>query len=357
MSVDWTASMQQTFEFYTVDPGTWRDVDIIENVRSCTIDRDKSQSTLGSASIDCDSALDEGYVRVYLLAIQNGYTTRVPLGTFLIQTPGTTFDGKVQTATVDAYTPLMELKEKYPPVGYSVFSGENIMDLAGSLTAENARAPVVEANDDTELYSDFVANLDDTWLSFLTDFMANADYEYSLDEMGRILFAPVQDLASLQPVWTYTDDNSSILYPDIEDERDLYGIPNVVEVIYSTDTSYMTSTVTNDDPDSPISTVTRGREVIYRDSNPSISISGTGDTDQQALDDYATELLRSLSCLEHTLTYKHGYCNVRLGDCVELNYESAGISHVKATVQSQSITCETGCPVEETAVYTTKLWR
>ncbi|MCD7764374.1 MAG: hypothetical protein LUI14_14565 [Lachnospiraceae bacterium] len=353
MAIDWTASMQQTFEFYTVDPNTWKDVDAVTNISSCTVDRDSSQETRGSATIDAEESMDECYLRVYLIAIQNDYTYRVPLGTYLIQTPGISFDGKSQTVSIDAYTPLMELKENLPPIGYTIFKGEAIMSLAVSLTREHLRAPVVPATDTEVLSDDFVANTSDTWLSFLSDLIENADYSYDLDELGRILFAPDQDIASMQPVWTYTDDNSSILYPDVEDERDLYGIPNVVEVVYSTDTGYLYSKIVNDDPSSPISTVTRGREIVYRDSNPSIS----GEPTQGVLDDYATNLLKELSCLEHTLTYKHGYCGVRVGDCVELNYERAGLSHVKAKVTAQSISCETGCPVEETAVYTTKLWR
>jgi hypothetical protein len=46
-----------------------------------------------------------------------------------------------------------------------------------------------------------------------------------------------------------------------------------------------------------------------------------------------------------------------MGDCVILDYKRAGLVNVKAKVISQSISCVTGCPVEETAIYTTKLWR
>ena len=134
---------------------------------------------------------------------------------------------------MDTYTPLLELKEGMPPLGYSVAKKENVMDMVYRLTREHARAPVITPNCTKKLFYDFVANTDDTWLSFLIDLMANAKYKFSLDEMGRILFAPDQDTASLQPVWTYTDDNSSILYPDLTMDHDLYGIPNVVEVIYS----------------------------------------------------------------------------------------------------------------------------
>lgn len=351
--MDWLSSMQQTYEFYIVDPGTWKDKTLLEDVESCTIERDASASTLGSASIQCTTLLGECYVRVYLIAIQNGVKNKVPLGTFLVQTPSTSFDGKNATYTMDAYTPLIELKGDYPPVGYTVFAGADTMTIAMQLCRESMQAPVVAASSDHTLYSDFVANLDDTWLSFLTDLIANADYTFALDELGRVLFAPEQDTASLQPVWTYTDDNSSILYPDVEDERDLYGIPNVVQVVYSTDTGYLFSEVINDDENSSVSTVNRGRRVVYRDSNPSLN----GEPTQEILDEYATALLRSLSCLEHTITYTHGYCPVRLGDCVMLNYQRAGLKYIKAKVTNQSIKCETGCTVEETAVYTTQLWR
>ena len=190
-------------------------------------------------------------------------------------------------------------------------------------------------------------------MSFLTDLIFNAKYRFGLDELGRVIFEPEQDTASLRSVWTYNDDNSSILYPDITNERDLYGIPNVVEVVYSTGVGYMFSRIVNDDENSPVSTVSRGREVVYRENNPNFA----GVPSQEYIDNYATQLLRNLSCLEHTITYKHSYCPVRIGDCVTLNYKRSGISNIKAKVISQSIKCETGCPVEETAVYTTKLWR
>lgn len=351
--IDWTKSMKHTYEYYTVDPNTWKDDTQIYTVESCTINRDESNETLGSATIDIGEELDECYVRTYLIASQNGETLKVPLGTHLVQTPSTGFDGKRKDISLDAYTPLIELKESPPPVGYSILKDQPIMPIAYSICREKMRAPVVEAKSTEKLYSDFVSNLDDTWITFITDLVSNAKFKPALDELSRLIFEPVQDVASLQPVWTYTDDNSSILYPDITDERDLYGIPNVVEVVYSTDSGYLFSRVVNDDPNSPISTVNRGREITYRDSNPSVN----GNPTQEYIDQYAYQLLRSLSVLEHKITYTHGYCPVRLGQCVMLNYEKAGIKNIKAKVISQSIKCETGCPVEETAVYTTRLWR
>ena len=350
--VDWLSSMQQTFEYYIVDPATWKDAKKIENVKSCSISRDSDAGTLGSASINITESVGECYVRIYLITIQNGTKERHPLGTFLVQTPSTSFDGKVQNLSMDAYTPLLELKETKPPLGYSVMKGTNIMTIARQLTQENTRAPVVPASCDTNLFSDFVAETDDSWLTFLTDLLLNAKYSYDLDEMGRILFAPEQDTASLQPVWTYNDDNSSILYPNLNMDHDLYGIPNVVEVIYSHGNGYYYSRVVNDDPNSPTSTVNRGREIIHRVSDPDL----IGDPTENQIDEYANRLLRELSSLEYTITYTHGYCPVRVGDCVRFNYSRADLKNVKAKVISQTIKCEPGCPVTEKAVFTNRLW-
>ena len=349
---DWSSTMKQTFEFYEVDPGTWKNKRILRNVKSCTINRDLSSSTLESASISCEEDLGECYIRVYLVTVQNGVTEKHPLGTFITQTPAVQFDGRAKNITTDAYSPLIELKEKKPPIGYSIPRGKRIMDNAINLTDDNLRAPVIKVADYKCLSSDFVSDTDDTWLSFIIDLMLNSGYRYDLDEMSRVLFAPVQDASSLQPVWKFTDDNSSILYPDINFDRDLYGIPNVVEVIYSDDTRNLYSKIVNKDPNSPISTVNRGREITHREVNPSLSDTPT----QKELDDYAKRLLKELSSLECKISYTHGYCPVRIGDGVMLDYKSSGLNLQKAKVITQSIKCESGCPVTETAVYTTSLW-
>ena len=353
MEIDWSESMEQSFEYYEVDPNTWKDIRKIENVKSCSIDRDESSDTLGSASISIVDTLGETYIRAYLLIRQNGNNFRVTLGTFLVQTPSSDFDGKNRNVTMDCYTPLLELKENPPPLGYTLMKGENIMERAYEICRENCRAPVVETKLEKVLEANFVSNTDDKWLVFLQDLLAQAKYKFYLDEEGKILFAPIQKLEQLKPVWTFNDDNSSILYPDINLEHDLYGIPNVVEVVCSTGTEMYTARIVNDDPNSPTSTVNRGREILYRETSPNIQ----GIPSVEQINEYAEALLEELSSVEYQVSYKHGYCPVRVGDCVRLNYERADLKDVKAKVISQSINCETSCSVDETAVFTRKLWK
>lgn len=350
---NWSASMQRTYEYYVVDPATWRDMRRIMNVKSCSISRDLTKETLGSASLDTDESLGECYVRIYLVTVQNGITEKCALGTFLVQTPSLGFDGRSQVISIDTYTPLLELKETPPPIGYSIRKGENIMSMVYRLTKERVRAPVVETECDKTLFYDFVADANDTWLSYLSDLADSANYSYALDEMGRILFSPKQDTGSLRPVWTYNDDNSSILYPSFSMSRDLYDVPNVVEVVYSRGSDFHYARAVNDDPNSPTSTVSRGREIVRRITDPNI----IGNPTETEVRDHADKMLRELSTLEYTISYSHGYCPVRIGDCVRLNYKRAGVTDVKAKVISQTIECNAECKVTETAVFTNKLWR
>ena len=349
---DWTSTMQQTFEYYIVDPWTWKETKLLDNVTACTIERDSTAETLGSATIDVVESVGECYIRVYLVTIQNGLKEKHPLGTFLVQTPSSSFDGKIRNVSMDAYTPLLELKENQPPLGYSIMKNQNIMTMASRLTQEHCRAPVISANNSQTLYNDFVSDPNDTWITFLKDLISNAKYDFGLDEMGRVIFLPQQDAASLQPVWTYNDDNSSILYPEVSMQHDLYGIPNVVEVVCSTGVKEYTARVVNDDSNSPTSTVNRGREILYRDTEPNLP----GFPTEEQIDEYAKHLLETLSSVEYQVSYTHGYCPVRVGDAVRLNYKKAGLDNIKAKVISQSIKCENGCSVNETAVFTKKLW-
>lgn len=350
---DWTKSMEQTFEYYIVDPSTWADVKRLENVKpTSSINRDSEVSTLGSASIDIVESVGECYVRTYLVTIQNGVRERFPIGTHLVQTPSSRFDGKKRDVTMDAYTPLLELKEKPMDLGYSIFKDENIMDNAYRIIRERVRAPVVKTVCDDTLFSDFVANTDDTGLSFVSDLISYAKHELGLDEMGRIIFLPKQELDTLQPVWTFNDDNSSILYPEITMSHDLYNVPNAVEVTCSTSLGTYHSIAVNDDPNSPTSTIARGREIKRVVTNPSFS----GEPTESMVKEYAEKLLKELSTLEYRVTFTHAYCPVQLGNCVRLNYTRAGISNVKAKIISQNIKCEPGCPVSTTAIFTSKLW-
>ena len=354
---NWTESMEHTYEFYSVNPSTWGNEEPLDTIIQSSVDRDSEAETLGSASFDLTDDIGERYVRTYLKTIQNGVTEHHPLGTFLVQTPSSSFDGKSKSMTMDGYTPLIELKEKMPPIGYYIPKDSNALECAYDITRKNLRAPVIKPtnlNDSRHiLHYNFVADIGDNWLSYVRDLLDSIDYEFIIDEMGRIGFAPKQSINAMQPVWTYNDDNSSILYPELSMSRDLYGIPNVVEVVYSKNDQTLYSVIKNEEKDSPISIPNRGREIVHRVTDPEL----LGTVDQDQIDRFAKQVMEEVSSVEYAVSYTHGYCDVRVGDCVRLNYSRAGFNNVKAKVVNQSIDCTPGCPVSETAIFTAKLWK
>ena len=115
----------------------------------------------------------------------------------------------------------------------------------------------------------------------------------------------------------------------------------------------LAATATNDDPYSPTSSYARGRYIELRETNPKIS----GNPTQAQLNEYAKALLKQASILEYTVTYSHGYCDNAIGEGVMLHYPEAGIHEVVAKVMLQSIDLTPGCTVQETAVYTSQLYK
>ena len=355
--IDWTKSMFQTFEYYEVDPNTWTDKRRITNIINSSIDRDSGSETLGSASIDVSDSLEEMYIRIYLIVNQNNNIKKIPLATVLAQGNQQNTDGKVITQSVDCYTPLIELREKLTPLGYSVLKDEQILNAIYHIFRDNCRAPYVENTsadlNSKTLFNDFVANIDDKWSTFVNDLLVKIDMHIELDEMGKIYFAPDQVLDSLQPVFTFNDDNSSILLPDMSIDRDIYGIPNVVEVCTTINGSTYIATARNEDPNSITSIQNRGREIVHRITDVDLP----GNPTQAQIDEYAVKQLEKDSSIIYTISFSHGYYPVRLNDCVRLNYDKLKLKDVKAKIISQKITCATGCTIDTTAVFNKKFWK
>ena len=232
------------------------------------------------------------------------------------------------------------------------------MNSAFTSARENMRAPVIRAISNKTLFEDYVADPSDTWLETIRNLVTKANYEMSFDSNTRLTFSPKREIESLTPIWTYDDGNSSILYPEVDSEKDLYGIPNAVEIYATSGANVFHSVAENNEISSPVSIKNRGRKIIHRETDPEI-MGGipTNDAEgKQYVDDYAERVLKNLSSIENTITYEHGYCPVRVGDCVRINYSRAGLFNIRAKVISQTIKCEPGCPVTERAIYTTKFY-
>lgn len=350
---DWTANAGHSYEYWRVDPASWRDKEPLGLVTSCSITRDDSD-VRGSADLEVGGDVSsEFYVREYLVVEQppgSGITERFCLGTHLVQTPTLEYTAGRVKRKLTAYSPLLELQDTRPPIGYTSAAGTNVVSQARWICRTHGRLPVVAPSASGAITEPLVAADDDTWLTYMSALLAKAGLTYMLDPYGRISFAP-EPGPLLSPVWTYTDDNSSILMPDVTEEYDWFGIPNVYEAVLSKNDTCVAGSYENDSPASPLSTASRGRRVVERDTSPDVPDTATA----ADLANYAAKKLRELSVVERTVEYSHGYNGVNWGDGVTLDYTRHGL-RAQGRVVKQVIDCDTRCLVEETASYTESLW-
>lgn len=360
--VNWRSSMQQTFSFYKVDSTTWKDTSPIDSVINCTITKDKNDETLGYCTMTADNIFGEQYIRIYLDVTQDNIFHHIPIGTYLTQTNFSSFNGKKTDLQIDAFSPLIELKEKKVPIGYFIPAGVVVLKEVQKIIDENCRAPISEntkvfiESNTYKMENAFVANVDENWFTYLNSLLNNLNFEFGLNDLGEIEIQEQQTVESKTKIWTYSDDEESILYPEISLNQDLYGIPNVIEILTSSPVSEKSKLyrAENKNPSSPISIQNRGREVIERTVITDLISS---DNTDKYYSEMANSILHQKSTIEYTVSYKHGFCPVHIGDCVEIDYARSKLGSIKAKVMSQSIECVLGCPVSETASYTVNMWR
>ena len=344
---DWTQTMDRTYEYWEFNPDTWGDVDLLDCVTACTVERDSESETLGSASFEMDAWEGERWVRVYLITLQDGIRERWPLGSFIVQAPDKSFNGMRATVTAQGYSPLKELLDNKTPVGYTA-DAEYIEERVASDFRFNCHAPFVKPENKVMLREPFTAEDDQDWATYLRDLLAKGKMHFELNGRGEVMAAPDQNPRALMPSFVFNDDNSSIIQAEVNVTSNLPEVPNVVQVVYSKGSGCIISEAVNDDPDSENSTVKLGRRKVHRETSPDLPDGSV----QGDVDDYAEKLLREMGAATYEVEFTHAFVpDVVLGTCVRLNYSSMGYN-VVAVVVRQSIECTPGCQVRTTARYT-----
>lgn len=349
MAFDWSGQMARSYEFYEVDPASWQDVRRLSDVKSASLTFDRGKDTFGNAEFTVTGGSGERYIRAYMVAEQGGERRREPMGTFLAQASSISYDGRSTTVPMEAYTPLMELDEDMPPVGYYVREGRDSMMAASDIVVSHCRAPSSFPESGTVLASPHAAELDETWLGVASSLAAKSGHYLSVDPMGRIVAVPDREPGAMAPSQVFGEDNSTVIR-DVTDDRDLYKVPNVYEAVLTTsDGAVHRAVARNDSPSSPTSTASRGRVILERDSSPEIADGLGSDATDALLQRYARRRLAERAASEHSVTFSHAWMpHVRVGDCVYLDFPSIGVRS-RAVVEAQTIECSTGGRVSTTA--------
>lgn len=350
--MDWTRSLQLAWRYCLVDPDTWTDADVLDGVSACSVSWDASTETLLSGSLQVDETFPDGecYVRAWCDATQGRRTERFAVATMLCQASKDSSEGTKRTFSVEAHSPLLELADDQPPVGWSI-SGQ--VDDAIRAICSHMRAPLIGYESDTVLADPIIAGEDDTWLTMLWAVLDSANLTMLIDGMGRLRIEPKSASWTLMPTMTLSDtDERGILWADMSRETSLFGIPNKFEVIWSGGSEHYSAVATNEDPSSPTSIPTRGRVVSKRETNPEGLMANPN---QGAVDAFAERRLREESVVTRTYTLRAGYVPLLLGMAVKLELSKLGANEV-ACVDQMDIQCDVEAAMGLTLTSTRELW-
>lgn len=334
--MDWTKGISASYYMSIVDSATWRDIQRIE-ITGGSIKR-QSTGLMESADVDCVRYQQgtERWIRVWLDATQSGGgSSHEPLFTGLACAPDRDIDGVLETNRVQCYSVLKPANDVLLPRGWYAPAGVPGDQIIRELL-EVTPAPVQVDGIAPALASHVVAEDGETRLSMAQKILTAINWRMRLDGYGTITLQPVTG----EPVETLGALDNDVIETKLKVSADWYDCPNVFRAIDGN----VTGIARDDDPNSPLSTVRRGREVWAEDTSCDLA-------DNETVEEYAIRMLRQLQKYEREVSYDRRYLpDLTVGDCVRLRYPAQDIEG-RYRIESQSITIGYGARTAESVAY------
>lgn len=317
--MNWESGYTATFYACYIDPRTWNDTERFE-ITEGSVERTKD-NLRQSATLKCTDydQSTERWVRVYMDAVQSGDVTHTPLFTGLATSPSRDIDGTVIKRELKCYSVLKACEDILLPRGWYVPAGRNAVSAIKSLL-EVTPAPVDGDETASPLMQDaLIAEDDETNLTMIEKILDAIGWQMQIEGDGTIALSPI----SVDPVAELSPLAMDIVETSLSVERDWFECPNVFRATLNE----MSAVARDDSPDSPLSTVNRGREIWMQDEADL--------SDNETLAEYAMRKLKEEQAVAEEAKYSRRFLpDVNVGDIVRLDYAQISGDY---RVTSQSI--------------------
>ena len=319
--MNWNKGYSSKYYMTIVDATTWRDVDRI-NIISGKISRTES-GLRESADVKCRNFDPDGekWVRLYIDATQSGEIAHTPIFTGLAVSPQTDIDGVITEHPLQVYSVLKPaedirlLKGWYAP---AEINGAEMVRMLLSVTP----APIRIDGISPTLTKAIVAEQNENNLTMADKILQVINWRIRIEGDGTIVLCPKATEASA--IFDAAENDS--IEPKLTRKRDWFNCPNV----YTASQGDLVAAARDDDPNSPLSTVTRGREVHDGDDSPSLN-------SNEGIAEYARRKLKEAQAVGISYQYKRRYRpDLTVGDKVRLHYPKQNMDGV-FLIKSQSI--------------------
>lgn len=337
--MNWARSYSSTWRVFRVNQDTWADAQALAGVDSVSVTRTADGSLLESGSIDLTGDIEPGYYRIAMTADQGGELARVDVATMLCIANGGEYDYGVRTHRADGFSVL------YPASVTAITSGEyapagvNGAEYAGYILAAAINAPV-EVEGNFTLNGPIVHEVGSSVLEAAWAVLEAGGYVIQIDGRGVVHICPKPKDPSL----ILDTQSEGIVLNGTSFAADESEIPNRYLVIDDNTIAI----AENNDPESRVSTVSRGYRSDVVDSSPT-------PVDGETLSEYADRRLHELSMLKEEQSYTREYAEgVNLYSVVRASLDAL---EGDFRVVSQTINCSNGVAVAEKVEKETDLWQ
>lgn len=330
--MQWNKGFTARYIYTVVDPATWKDVEIHDDIISGSIMK-TADGLMESADITFTALPSEGEVwaRVYLTATQESGGSREALFTGLLQAPATDWNGTREEHSAAMYSVLKPAEDVLLSRGWYAPAGTSGAQLAAQLLSVGP-APVEYADASPTLSSAIVAENNETNLSMARKIIDAIGWRIRISGDGTVNICPTasERAVLLDPL------ENDVVELSVTDSQDWYACPNVLRVVNGN----RTEVARDDDPDSRYSTIARGREIWAEESKPS-------QNSFESLREYAARRLREMQRPTRSVTYSRRFIpDLYPGDIVGLHYPAQRIDG-DFVISSQSIDLGYGARTSE----------
>lgn len=221
-----------------------------------------------------------------------------PLGVFLPTTVSRTRENGVTTVRVEAYDRAWRIKNNMPDDTKYISSGESYLGQITNLLNDCGVRLISATTKDANLPTERSWPLGTSYLTIINELLQAINYNpLWFNSSGLAVLEPAEEVDVGNIAHEMDSSNiKSLLLPSITTEADIFNTPNRIICTCSTpDRSVLTARATNTNPDSPLSTVRRGRVIAKLVKVKDIF-------DSASLQAYANKLLRETMYTGETYT-------------------------------------------------------
>ena len=318
--MEWNEGFSSIYYCTLIDAVSWRDLTRFELTAGSVTKTTDSLMESADLSLTDLPAQGEAWIRVYLDARQNDTGAHEAVFTGLMSVPAVNWDGNRHSYNVECYSVLKPADDILLQRGWYAPAGSDGARLAAELLGVGA-APVEYEDTSPILNSSIIAEDGESNLSMAWKIIEAIGWRIRISGSGSIRICP----KSSDPVATLDALENDCVELAVTDTRDMFSCPNVFRATYNE----LTAVARDEDPNSPLSTVSRGREVWKEEKNCALN-SG------ESIGEYALRRLKEEQSPARTISYTRRYHpEILPGDAIRMHYPAQNVDGLFRVTEQQ----------------------